>query len=366
MAIQLPFGLPCAFCQLPHLVLAACALLSAVRAFKYQAHAQVAFHALAGAALMFMPQLLHGPTIAGGALDDLHIILQRYTAPFHIGFSLFHYCNSFMARAAGVNPVILFSKAMVAGFLLLNKILTAYLLYEQRARGQHVSQNFLGCSLMVDGIWLAVELYSLIYASKRSLTDEIELVCARTRMWIESGQSGFGPQRAFFWIDSAIGFMSAFFQFAFAEQMLKIIIRRELIITGLHEMYARDFAVQSLLAAIISLVAPFQFGIGAQRVYAAQRILTQCLVFGLHCWAHFAMGIYAPAHTLPFVLSFFHCALLFIVGQRVRAEQQIAQDIGMARAKNSIGSSASTSMTTATVTMRSPPQRSPPQSPKSK
>jgi hypothetical protein len=38
-------------------------------------------------------------------------------------------------------------------------------------------------------------------------------------------------------------------------------------------MYARDFAVQSLLAAIISLVAPFQFGIGAQRVYAAQRIL---------------------------------------------------------------------------------------------
>jgi hypothetical protein len=28
---------------------------------------------------------------------------------------------------------------------------------------------------MVDGIWLAVELYSLIYASKRSLTDEIEV-----------------------------------------------------------------------------------------------------------------------------------------------------------------------------------------------
>jgi hypothetical protein len=51
-------------------------------------------------------------------------------------------------------------------------------------------------------------------------------MCTRTRRWIDSGQSGLGTQRALFWADSALGFISAFFQFAFAEQILKIMVEK--------------------------------------------------------------------------------------------------------------------------------------------
>lgn len=102
-------------------------------------------------------------------------------------------------------------------------------------------------------------------------------------------------------------------------------IRREQLITGLHDMYAREFAVQCLFAAIVSLVAPLQFSLCQQMHYVIQRILTQTLLFALHCWAHFGLDIYTPAHTLPFVLSFFHCALLFVAFQRIRIEQAVEE-----------------------------------------
>uniref|UniRef100_A0A915LC27 Uncharacterized protein n=1 Tax=Meloidogyne javanica TaxID=6303 RepID=A0A915LC27_MELJA len=70
-------------------------------------------------------------------------------------------------------------------------------------------------------------------------------MCARTRCWMDFGYPGFGPQR----------------------------IRREILIAGLHEMYAREFAVYCLGIAICSLAAPIQFALTQQKQYAEQRIL---------------------------------------------------------------------------------------------
>ncbi|KAI3414131.1 hypothetical protein GPALN_011592 [Globodera pallida] len=236
------FGLSCPLCQVPHLILAASLILSAIKAFRFHAHAKVLFHAMSGLLLLVYPQLIYGPMISGGKFDAVHVVLQRFTAPYH----------------------------------------------------------FLACSLILDGIWLLVELYALIYSSRSSLSDEIELMCARTRRWIDTGHSNFGSQRAVFWIDSAICLFSAMFQFAFAEQLLKLMIIREHIITELHEMYAREFACQCLAPAIISLVASFQFSTGQQKHYIGQRILSQALVCILSGWAHFGVGLFAPAHTVPF------------------------------------------------------------------
>jgi hypothetical protein len=69
---------------------------------------------------------------------------------------------------------------------------------------------------------------------------------------------------------------------------------------------------------------------------------TQVLVCALNCWGHFMVGVYAPAHTVPFVLSFFHCALLFIAGQRICSEQ-VSEAREMAKG----------GVTTATVMLRS-------------
>uniref|UniRef100_A0A183BYV6 MBOAT_2 domain-containing protein n=1 Tax=Globodera pallida TaxID=36090 RepID=A0A183BYV6_GLOPA len=304
------FGLSCPLCQVPHLILAASLILSAFKAFRFHAHAKVLFHAMSGLMLLVYPQLIYGPMISGGKFDAVHVVLQRFTAPYHLGFAFFHCCSAVYDKVYGVNAVILFSKAITAAFILMNKLISAFLLYEQRARGHYISQNFLACSLILDGIWLLVELYALIYSSRSSLSDEIELMCARTRRWIDTGHSNFGSQRAVFWIDSAICLFSAMFQFAFAEQLLKLMIIREHIITELHEMYAREFACQCLAPAIISLVASFQFSTGQQKHYIGQRILSQAMVCILSGWAHFGVGLFAPAHTVPFVLSFFHCALL--------------------------------------------------------
>ncbi|KAL3099133.1 hypothetical protein niasHT_025577 [Heterodera trifolii] len=318
------FGLSsCTFCQFPHLILAVSLIFSAIKTFRFHAYAKVFFHALFGLLLLLFPQLIHGPMISGGKFDAVHLLLQRFTAAFHLGFALFHYLSAFHGNANGVNAVILFSKAITAAFVLLNKLISAYLLYEQRSRGHYVSQNFLRCSLILDGIWLLVELYALIFYSKLSLSGEIELMCARTRRWIGTGHANVNSQRAFFWTDCTICLFSAMCQFAFAEHILKIMIHREWPITEVHEMYAREFACQCLAPAIVSLVASFQFTIEQQKHYIWQRILCQVVICALNSWAHFGIGLFSSNHTVPFVLSFFHCALL----EAIEARDEAGADI---------------------------------------
>jgi hypothetical protein len=73
-------------------------------------------------------------------------------------------------------------------------------------------------------------------------------MCARTRRWIESGQTGFGTQRAFLWADSALGFLSALFQFAFAEQFLKVMVRINYGIWAIVNFYGwKDFLLKEFL-----------------------------------------------------------------------------------------------------------------------
>lgn len=46
------------------------------------------------------------------------------------------------------------------------------------------------------------------------------------------------------------------------------------------------------------------------------------MVCALNAWAHFGVGVFAPAHIVPFVLAFFHGALLFMLALRVHAEHK--------------------------------------------
>nr|CAD2162561.1 unnamed protein product [Meloidogyne enterolobii] len=88
-------------------------------------------------------------------------------------------------------------------------------------------------------------------------------------------------------------------------------------------MYAREFAVYCLGIAICSLAAPIQFALTQQKQYAEQRILTQFFIFILNIYTYFGLNIYTPIHIISLIISFFHCALLFMIWQRCCGEEAL-------------------------------------------
>lgn len=301
--------------QIPHVVLAGLVIASAVQ-FRFQRLSGILFHAIAGALLFIFPGVLHEPTVSGN-FDSVHVFLQRFSGAFHLGYALFNYRNRY--DNVRVDPAVHFSKAILSGLLVVTQLLTAYQLYESKARGLIISPNFLSCVLLVDGVWFAVEVSRLVNTlSKNTLADEIDLMCKRTQRWIEGRTSQ--DAQILFWADAAIAFSSAFFNYAFAEQVLKVSIRREYAIDGIDVMFNREFGCQALAIAITSFVAS-QFTVRHQKNYILQRIATQALVFVLNIYGHFVLGVYSTNHVIPLVISGFYIALLVSICYRVQHEE---------------------------------------------
>ncbi|KAH7728901.1 Protein C03A3.1 b [Aphelenchoides avenae] len=205
--------------------------------------------------------------------------------------------------------VIHLAKALTAAFALFTHLFTAYHLYETKARGLHITQNFLSCVPAVEGVWFAAEVYRLV-TFERSLP-----ITQRTQRWIE-GKSNLRAQRLF-WLDAVLQFCYALFNFAFPNQILRLIIRREYSLDGLHKMFCRQFGVYSLGIAIVSLLAA-DFAIHHQKHWVFQRILTQGLILLLHVYGYWGISVYSPSHVGPFMIALFYITFLLCIKSNAR------------------------------------------------
>ncbi|KAI1709229.1 hypothetical protein Ddc_13941 [Ditylenchus destructor] len=303
--------------QIPHVILFSILIASAIQ-WRYTKLAAFAFHALSGAILLIFPSYVNSPTIIG-SFDAAHYYLQRFPAAFHIGFAVFNFRNQH--DKIRTEPVIHLAKAVAAALLLITKLLTAYHMFETKARGIIVSPNYLSCALLVDGTWLAVETYRL-FKQGYSVGDEIDIMVKRTQSWIEGRTSR--DSQIIFWVDSAASFIYAFLTYGFPAYLIKFVTRREYNVDLHHELFEREFACHSLVPAIISLVAT-QFPVNHQKSYIIQRIVTQSIIFGLHFFGHFVLGIYNVSHLAPLLVSGFYISLLICIYIRVNNELQTEQ-----------------------------------------
>ncbi|KAH7728949.1 Protein C03A3.1 b [Aphelenchoides avenae] len=299
--------------QIPHAVLAILAVASVVH-HKYQRVTGIAFHAIAGLVYFLVPGLLLNPLVS-----------DRYRA-LQLPQLQRHYPNG-----ARYSP----GKGVDSRFALFTHLFTAYHLYETKARGLHIAQNFLSCVLAVEGVWFAAEVYRLV-TFKHSLPEEIDLITQRTQRWIE-GKSNLRAQRLF-WLDAVLQFCYALFNFAFPNQILRLIvscdllhiwanpsfqIRREYSLDGLHKMFSRQFGVYSLGIAMVSLLAA-DFAIHHQKHWVFQRILTQGLILLLHVYGYWGISVYSPSHVGPFMIALFYITFLLCIYFQVKRQEEDA------------------------------------------
>uniref|UniRef100_A0A7E4UWV1 Transmembrane protein n=1 Tax=Panagrellus redivivus TaxID=6233 RepID=A0A7E4UWV1_PANRE len=299
--------------QFVHVFIGTLAVASAVRS-KYQRASGVFFHAFSGAILLLYPSLLHKPLVTG-EFDDLHTHLQRFAGAFHIGFAYFAFRS--LHDTLRVEPIVHFAKALTAGFLFAVQLLTAFNLSESSTRGIRFNQHYLLPVLLTDGIWLLVETYKLV-RNPRVLNDEIDLMCQRTTRFIE-GRSNLDIEKVLL-VDSALSFVYAFSNFAFPNQILKLIIKHTYLLDGAHKFYSRQFGCFMLFSAIVSLLGS-HFTVAHQKNYVLQRILTQVLIVAVHLYGHFGLNIYDLSHCTPFVISILYISLLMTMFFKIQREE---------------------------------------------
>jgi hypothetical protein len=247
--------------------------------------------------------------------DVLHTFLQRFAGAFHLGFALFEYLNLY--DNLRVEPIVHFAKALTAGFLLFTKLFTAYNLSNPGVRGVRFNHSYLLPILFTDGIWTAVEIYRLI-RSPRRLHDEIDLMSKRTQRFIE-GRSNLDNEKLLL-ADSALSFIYAFSNFAFPNQILKLLIKNRVLLDGAHKLFSRQFGCYMLFSAIVSLLGT-HFTVAHQESYVLQRILTQALIIALHAYGHFVLGIYDISHCTPFVIAILYMSLLSTIYFKIRRQE---------------------------------------------
>lgn len=301
--------------QFLHVLLAVLVVASAVR-FPYARISGIAFHVLAGVALLLCPSLIHSATISG-KFDVLHSFLQRFGAAFHFGFAYFNYRT--LHDRLRIEPAIYLAKAITALALLFNEVFTAYHLLETKERGLQISDKFLSSAILLEGVWLGVELYRLFLSyQQRDAAGELNLLSKRTQRYLTNDKAVFDVEIALI-IDATLSLAYALVNFAFPRQILTFVIKREYPIDGLHVLFSRQFGAFFLFSAIVSLLAT-QFTYARQKNYIFQRILTQSLIFFIHIIGHWGYGVYSTSHITPFMISGFYITVLLSIYYRIKAQ----------------------------------------------
>jgi len=276
---MIPDCLAFSLAQIPHVVLAALAIASVVPRVSAirQRHAAIAFHLVFGVLLLLVPGVIYAPTVVG-QFDMLHSNIQRGAAPFHLGFALFNYLNLHVAAPA--DPVVNFGKAIIALFIVLTNLATAFVIQQTQARGLVVAPTFFSSLVLTNGVWFAVEAYQFFH--QKSGINIVYKSWGRTN-W---------PQLVLL-ADATWLFYHAFFVNAYCAVAIEHHVRREFTYDDFHLLYVRTIACFTLGTAIISLSAS-HFPLQQQQSYVRQRLVNMVglLIFFLH--GYFISGIYEP------------------------------------------------------------------------
>ncbi|CAJ0571908.1 unnamed protein product, partial [Mesorhabditis spiculigera] len=269
----------------------------------YRSVAQQTAHSLLALFYLVCPRCFLATTVTGN-FNPLHIYLQNFVAATHIGIA--YYTRATVRTGAREEQGITFARAIAAFFSLFTKLFVAWHVTEKGSRGLGISDWFVICAALSDGVWLLTEIIRFIL-NQRSFKDEVDEMCKRTTLWLE-GRGSFYAENAFY-ADSAVSFLMALMHFAFPNHILKLIIKPDSTFDSHHIMWCRLFGVLSLVPAIISLHAR-HFAPQAQIPYLASRVATQLTIFCLNIWGHWVLGLYGPNHISGFMISGFYTSFL--------------------------------------------------------
>lgn len=318
------------FCPLtcPPLLLAILQIGSAT-SFRYFRHSAFAFHLSIGLLLFFAPWTIFGRTI-NGRFDVVHTLQQRFLAPYHLGFAVFHFLS--LSEQSAIEPIFRVSKAVTSTLSVFIQLMTAYKLHDSQTRGIQTTANFFTCVILIDGISQLVEKIHLLTHWRRIIkghrgrsvvsSDEIDLLVKRTHRLAEDSRICLYTNLAF-WLNSVVYIAIAFFNFVYAGQILKIFTRREFVIDDLHIMYLQLFAAQYMGLSILSFCAIYTVSIERQNNIFLQLITMQGTNLALNIYGHFISGVYNARHIVPFLVWFFLFAAQGILGKCIKNETNL-------------------------------------------
>ncbi|CAJ0925661.1 unnamed protein product, partial [Mesorhabditis belari] len=241
----------------------------------YRSLSQQTAHSLLALFYLVCPRCFLAVTVTSN-FNVLHIFLQNFIAAAHIGIA--YYIRATAKSEARDEQGIIFARAITAFMSIFTKLFVAWHVSEKGYKGVGISDWFVICSLLTDGVWFLTETLKF-FLNRRTFKDEVDEMCKRTTLWLE-GKGSFYAENSFY-ADAALSLLQAMLHFAFPNHILKLVIRSEFTLDSHHIMWCRLFGVMSLLSSIISLHAR-HFSPQAQIPYLASRLVTQMVIFGLN------------------------------------------------------------------------------------
>ncbi|PAV79483.1 hypothetical protein WR25_09236 [Diploscapter pachys] len=302
----------------PHGVVAVCFAASHLPQLKtrHRTLAHIAAHGLLGVFYFMIPTFFLQSTVTGD-FNSLHGFLQSFASAFHIGLAYFLYMNE-EHSGSDLEPVqpFLFARGMTAFICLMTRLFAAYHFSTTSTRGLLITDSFLCCAILSDGVWFASELAHFVLAArKRTVSEEVQIISNRAAIWLDN-RGSFYLENSLYG-DAALMLIFAMIHFAFPNHVLKLIIKQEEIIDSHHVMWCRVFGALCLYPAFASLfVAALQ---PVQQVdYLFSRLLTQGVIVFLNVWGHWIQGVYSANHITGFMISALYASFLFSVYFRTK------------------------------------------------
>uniref|UniRef100_A0A8R1DN48 Uncharacterized protein n=1 Tax=Caenorhabditis japonica TaxID=281687 RepID=A0A8R1DN48_CAEJA len=181
------------------------------------------------------------------------------------------------------------------------------------AKGLDLSDKYLYCVGLTDGLWFLTEAIRM-YRSTKTSQDEIESMVKRTTLWVE-GKGTFYIENAFY-LDAGLTLTYAIVHISFPQHVLSLILKPDNKLDSHHYLWCRLFGALNLMPAITSMSARF-LSPEMQTSYIASRLLSQCTIFLLNIYGHWILTIYSANHITAFMLSGFFTSFLFSAFHRI-------------------------------------------------
>lgn len=217
-----------------------------------------------------------------------------------------------------------FSKFIVAVYHLILQLITAYHLYEVTNNSKKIklSQKYFYVTIMVYGMWAIVEFFKFV---KFKNTDIGEVNKMEEKNESLTQKKATLTLQKMFYLDCFVSISYAIITLSFPGQILKFTLNKPGNLDSFHKLYCRYFGAYMLYSVIMSAVC-ISLNLKQQKIYAIQRAITQTIVFAIHIFGHWSLGIYSPNHITPFMISGFYITFILSIYFRVKSCDEESND----------------------------------------
>uniref|UniRef100_A0A0K0FKM9 Very-long-chain 3-oxoacyl-CoA synthase n=1 Tax=Strongyloides venezuelensis TaxID=75913 RepID=A0A0K0FKM9_STRVS len=302
-----------------------CLLLTYSSKFKSSQYSSILFHLLFGIVTIIIPQIIHQPSIKNGHLNKYHLYILRFDGAFHIGIGYYFY--KALKNEMKIDVSVYFSKFVVAICHLIFQLITAYHLYETKndpkSKSLKPSQKYFHVTMMIYGMWAFAEFIKFVRYSNTDM-DKIDEIKEKAES-LNQGNTNLALQKMFFF-DSFVSIIYIIITLAFPSQIIKFTFNKSGSLDSFHKLYCRFFGAYMLYSAIMSANA-ISLRFKQQKNYAIQRAITQTIIFSIHVFGHWGLGIYSPNHITPFMISGFYITFILSIYFRVKNCEEEPSDL---------------------------------------